>query len=341
MRSLLLCLPLLFSLAMPAAAQQKTLSIYFIDVEGGQATLFVTPEHRSLLIDTGWPDANERDAKRIAEAAHEAGITRIDFAIITHYHDDHVGGVPQLVKHVPVGTFIDHGALFERCPTCVTGFNAYLETIRSSGAKRLSVSPGQDLPLGDLQVKVLSADGNVITHSLPGAGTANAFCEQSEIRPADTTENGHSVGVLVHFGRFSTTDLGDLTWDRERALMCPANRIGEVSLLIVSHHGWYQSSSPAYIDAVHPEVAMMDNGATKGGSRPTVQELNRIPGLLALWQLHRSEEAGPANAPEERIANLKAGSEDAGHYLKVSANRDGSFSVSNSRTGRSVAYPAR
>lgn len=322
-------------------AQQQTLDIYFVDVEGGQATLFVTPEHRSLLIDTGWPNHDSRDAKRIVAAAHTAGLTRIDTVIITHFHDDHVGGVPQLLKLMPVGTFVDHGDLFERCPSCVSGYQAYLDAVRASGAKRVQPRTGATLPLGEAEVRVVSADGSVLQSPLRGAGASNPFCERSEVRPVDMTENGHSIGVVVSFGRFRATDFGDLTWDRERTLMCPVNRIGEVSLLIVSHHGWYQSSSPAYVDAVRPEVAIMDNGANKGGSKVTVATIKSIPGLRAMWQLHRSEEAGPDNVPAERIANLTADPDDAGHYLKVSASRDGSFTVFNSRTAQSVAYPAR
>jgi len=329
-------------LTLPSAAQQKTLDIFFIDVEGGQATLFVTPEHESLLIDTGWPGHESRDAKRIVAAAKLAGLTKIDYAIITHYHDDHVGGVPQLLALMPVGTFIDHGPLYEQSAGNIAGFNAYMEQIRAGKAKRMSVLPGQTLPLKSLSVQVLTSNGEAITNPLPGAGAANEFCAKSEVRPDDKTENSHSVGVSLQFGRFRALDLGDLTWDKERALMCPMNRIGVTSLLIVSHHGWNQSSSPAYVDAVHPEVAIVDNGATKGGSLPTLITLAEIPGLQALWQLHRSEEAAGHNVSVERIANLGPdGAPDDGHYLKVSAQRDGSFTVFNSRTGQTVAYPSR
>ena len=341
MKTLLFAL-LAILFALPATAQQKTLDIYFIDVEGGQATLFVTPQHESLLVDTGWPGHESRDAKRIVAAAKLAGVSRIDYAIITHYHDDHVGGVPQLLALMPVGTFIDHGDLYEHCPTCVSGFNAYMDAIRSGRAKRMTVSAGQKLPLRHLDIQVLSSNGEVIHDPLPGAGMPNSFCDKSEIRPADTTENSHSVGVLLRFGQFRATDLGDLTWDKERALMCPVNRVGNVSLLIVSHHGWNQSSSPAYIDAIHPEVAIMDNGAKKGGSLPTVTDLNAIPGLSAMWQLHRSVEAGEHNVPNERIANFGVDdASDEGNYLKVSASRDGSFTVFNSRSGKTAAYPRR
>src|SRR6266850_3422541 len=95
--------------AMPPGDALKSLQIYFVDVEGGQATLFVTPAGQSLLIDTGWPGNNGRDADRIVAAAHDAGISKIDLVLITHYHDDHVGGAPQLAERIPIGAFIDHG----------------------------------------------------------------------------------------------------------------------------------------------------------------------------------------------------------------------------------------
>jgi competence protein ComEC len=340
-RSLILIAAMAASLGLQAQAP-PSLDIYFIDVEGGQATLFVTPQHESLLIDSGWPGHESRDAHRIVAAAKLAGLSKIDNVIITHFHEDHVGGVPQLLSLMPVGTFFDHGPLYEKCPACVEGFEAYQKEIHAGKAKRISVKPGDVLPLKSLDVKVVSANGDLIAQPLPGAGQANRFCAASKPRPADTTENSHSVGVFLRYGKFRATDLGDLTWDKEMALMCPANRLGEVSLLIVSHHGWEKSSSPAYVDAIHPQVAIMDNGATKGGSLPTVKTLKQIPDLTALWQLHRSQEAGNENVTDQRIANLTGDeASDKGNYLKVSARRDGSFTVFNSRTGQSVAYPAR
>jgi competence protein ComEC len=344
------------------ALAQRTLDIYFIDVEGGQSTLFVTPDHQSLLIDAGWPDNNNRDADRIVAAMKLAGITRLDTVIITHYHDDHVGGIPQLAAMVPVGTFVDHGPLFERCPKCVDGFNAYMSLLAKGTSKRRSVTPGDTLPFHDISVRVVSANGQVIPQ--PAGATPNRFCADSEIRPTDLTENGKSVGVVIRFGKFQTSDLGDLTWDMERKLMCPANPVGTDSLLIVSHHGWSQSSSPAYVAAVHPRAAIMDNGATKGGSIATFKTLEAIPGM-DLWQLHSSDEVtaanttatpnGPAgvyapaassdravNAPAAHIANLTGNAaSDRAFYLKVSARADGSFTIFNARTGDTTNYPAR
>lgn len=325
--------------ALPCTSQRAgTLDIYFIDVEGGQATLFVTPGHESLLVDTGWPGHESRDAHRIVDAAKAAGLSRIDYVVISHYHDDHIGGVPQLAALIPIGTFVDHGDLYEHCKSCVEGFNAYQALLAKKQSKRLTVTPGDTLPLHDIAVTVVSSNGKVIDKPWMGAGEPNTFCAQSEIRPEDKTENGKSVGIAMSFGRFRTADLGDLTWDMERKLFCPANRLGHLSLLIVSHHGWNQSSSPAYVAAVHARAAIMDNGQKKGGSLPVLQTINGVKGL-PLWQLHHSDESGNANAPEDRIANLLE-TNDKGNYLKVSASRDGSFTVFNARTGKSTSYPA-
>jgi competence protein ComEC len=322
-----------------STATAGKLRVYFIDVEGGQSTLFVTPAGKSLLIDTGWPDNNFRDADRILAAAKSAGLSRIDSVLITHYHDDHVGGVPQLVQRISVGTFFVHGPNRELDKATERGYAAFQKVLSDTKAKEIVAKPGDRLPIEGLDVTAISADGKVIQMPLPGAGQPNAFCKQSEIRPPDQTENARSLGVLIRFGDLKILDLGDLTWDKERDLMCPNNRLGKVDVLVVSHHGWYQSSSPALVDAIHPRVAIMDNGAKKGGSIPTLDTVRKAPGIEALWQLHYSDEGGTThNTPSEYIANLDG--PDAGHDIEVTASRDGSFTVRNGRTGVDKHYAA-
>ncbi len=317
------------------------LHVFFIDVEGGQSTLFVTPEGHSLLIDTGWPDNNFRDADRIAAAAKKAGVSRIDDVLITHYHDDHVGGVPQLIQRIPVGTFIVHGPNRELDKGATErGYAAYQKVLTDTKAKQIVAKPGEHLPVSGMDVTVISADGNVIQQPLPGAGRPNPYCEQSEVRPPDQTENARSLGVLIRFGSLRILDLGDLTWDKERMLMCPDNRLGHIDVLVVSHHGWYQSSSPALVDAIHPRVAVMDNGAKKGGSIPTLDTVRKSPGIEALWQLHFSDEGSAThNTAAAYIANLDG--PDAGNDIELTAAHDGSFTVRNGRTDLEKHYSVK
>ena len=316
------------------------LKVYVVDVEGGQSTLFVTPEKHSLLIDTGWPDNGGRDADRIVAVAKLAGLNRIDYVLLTHYHEDHVGGVPQLVARIPVGTFIDHGPVRELDHGATEhGYAEYQKVLATGKSKRILAHPGDVLPIPGITVKVISADGNLIADPLPGGGQPNPFCAASEKRPTDQTENSRSLGTEITFGKLRILDLGDLTWDKEMQLMCPVNRLGHVDVYIVSHHGWYQSSSPALVHAIHARVAIMDNGATKGGSTPTLKTIAAAPGLEALWQLHYSEEGGPAyNTAEKYIANVQG--PDTGHYIELTGSTDGSFKVENSRTGYVQNYPA-
>ena len=331
----------LFSGATPAPDPSKTLQIYFVDVEGGQSTLFVTPDGKSLLIDTGWPGNDRRDANRIAAAAKDAGIKKIDFVLITHYHDDHVGGVPQLAAKIPVGTFIDHGELREtNNDDAKRVFAAYQQVLATGKYKHITAKPGEVLPITGMQVRVVTADGEVIERPLPGGGKQNASCENAPKPPVDTTENPRSLGTLITFGKLRILDLGDLTGDKEIDLMCPVNKIGAVDIYVVSHHGSQPSGTPVLVHAIAPRVAIMDNGAKKGGSPQAWDVIEKSPRLENLWQLHYSEAGGSEhNVAEPFLANLQG--PDTGNYLKITAAPDGSFEVFNSRTRETKKYAAR
>ena len=322
----------------PGAA--KTLRIFFVDVEGGQATLFVTPAGQSLLIDTGWPGNNGRDADRIVAAAKKAGVSKIDYVLITHFHSDHVGGLPQLFARIPVGTVIDHGDNHEStdAPTVLV-WQAYQEMLATKKFKRLTVRPADSLPIRGIRTTVVSSDGVVIGHMLAGAGQENTSCKDAEQYPPDQTENLRSLGTLITFGKLKILDLGDLTRDKEMELVCPRNKLGPIDIYIVSHHGWYQSGSPAFLNAIAPRVAIMDNGAKKGGTPSAWDIIERSPRLENLWQLHFSEEGGAAhNVAPEFIANPEG--PDAANYLELTAWPDGSFEVFNSRTSKAKHYSA-
>jgi beta-lactamase superfamily II metal-dependent hydrolase len=318
-----------------AAPAPKPMQIYFIDVEGGQATLVVSPSGQSLLIDAGWPGYEGRDADRILAAAHQAGLQQIDYVLITHYHRDHVGGVPGLVDGIKVGTFVDHGPNLEDSQVTRADYAAYQKAI--AGHAHVVVKPGWKLPLKEIDVRVLSAAGEHITGPLAGSGEANSYCKSEPSASDDSTENARSVGVLITYGQFRFLDLGDLTKKKELELACPNNLLGTVDLFLVTHHGADQSNPKALVWALRPRAAVIDNGARKGASPAAWQIVHDAPGLEDLWQLHYAAESDrDHNMDPDHIANVKENCE--GKYFKVTAESDGAFTLTNARTGNQKTY---
>ena len=333
-----LCAALLMTVGAATLPAAKDLEIFAIDVEGGQATLFVAPGGQSLLVDTGWPGFNHRDGERIAAAAKSAGVKKIDYLLITHYHLDHVGGVQGLAKHLPILHFVDHGAQTETGKQAEILFSEY-SSFRDKG-EHIVAKPGDTIPIKGIDVRVLSSAGKVIDAPLSGAGEPTPECAGYTRPAADTSENGQSVGVLITFGAFRMLDMGDLTTDREYDLVCPNNKIGPVDLFLVSHHGMNLSNSLPFVHAISPRVAIMDNGATKGGDPGVWQTVRDTRGLLDLWQLHYAVNSDKAhNSADTFIANVDAVCE--GKWIKITAQKDGTFHVVNSRDKFQKTYTKR
>jgi competence protein ComEC len=355
------CLCLAAGLALMAQPRSGTLSIYYVDTEGGQSTLFVGPTGESLLVDTG--NAGDRDLGRIVETLTAAGVTRIDHLWTTHYHGDHVGALLALAKQMPVMRFYDHGAPHANDRIVSAAFlSAYDEVTRG---KRTVVKPGDKVRITGLDVTAVASANRYLQGNLPGGGGANASCagvpRKDESAYFDP-DNGESAGFVLAYGRFRTIDLGDLTWNGELELMCPANRIGAVDLYLTSHHGLEKSGSPALVHALRPRVAVMNNGTRKGGTPDAFRVLHESPGLEDLWQLHWSHNVGLDNAPALFVANVeeaatvatvltapppagRGGGPPAAHspayLIKVAAQQDGTFTVTNTRNGFSKVYRPR
>jgi len=323
---------------MPAIAA-RTLDIYFIDVEGGQSTLFVTPAGESLLVDTGY-SGNGRDSGRILMAARDAGVKQIDYLLMTHFHPDHDGGVTELSAKIPIRTFIDHGDLVrspealaeERWPGTSAAYSAYAAA--RAKAAHIEPKPGDRLPLKGLDAVFVSSAAQTIAKPVAGGGQRNPACEAAAPPPQERLENPRSTGFHLRFGSFRFVDLGDLSGPPLFALLCPNNLLGPLDLYLVPHHGGPDVIYPATF-AVKPRVAIVNNGATKGGSPEALAALHGVPGLQDVWQLHRSQTDGARNFADDRIANLD---ESTGYWIKASASEDGSFAITNGRTGVTKSY---
>lgn len=314
----------------------KPMQVYFVDVEGGQATLIVAPSGESMLVDAGWPGRNGRDSDRILAAAKKAKVKRIDYMVVTHYHTDHVGGVPQLAEKIPIVTYVDHGPSVEHGKEADELVRAY-EAYRAKG-KHLQVKPGDKIPIKGLDVEVVASGYELIGQ--PGAGTPNPHCGKEALREEDKTENARSIGMVITFGKFRLANLGDLTWNKEIELMCPNARVAPVDVYLTTHHGMNLSGPAAIVHALRPRVAVMNNGARKGGSPEAWQVIRKSPGLEDLWQLHYAIAGGRENnSPDMFIANTDERCE--GQWINLTATPDGAFSVTNQRNRYTKAYPPR
>jgi beta-lactamase superfamily II metal-dependent hydrolase len=337
-----LALALQPALAIVAAA--STLDIYFIDVEGGQSTLVVTPAGQSLLVDAGFAGFENRDPLRILAAVRAAGVTQIDFLLVTHFHWDHDGGVPELARLVPIRTFVDHGDL-ERTPEALAGsmwavtldrYDSYRSILGDH--PHLEPKPGDRLPLHGVDVTFVSSDRATIAQPWPAAGQLTPGCAPVAPAADDPFENPRSTGFVLRFGRFRFLDLGDLSGAPLFSLVCPRSLIGPVDVYLVPHHGGADATYPATFAALRPRVAIVNNGADKGGAPSTFINLARAPGLEGAWQLHTSMTKNAVNLPESHSANLD---ETTAHWIKVSAKKNGSFTVTNDRTGVTTSFAPR
>ncbi len=365
-----LTLPLAAALLIPATAgaggwpgrTSKDLRISVIDVEGGAASLFLTPEGKALLIDTGWPPgmgnwprmsetpaaSTTSSADRIAAAAKELGVTRIDYLLMTHYHVDHAGGVEALLEKLPVDTFIDHGPNSEQLPpnadprrVAFATSTLYQKWVAAyQGHPHISATMGQVLNIGSLRLKFVASDAQVLSEPLPGAGQPNPLCAGAEQMERDGgAENVHSLGMLMTFGKTRILDLGDNTWNNELKLLCPVNKIGKVDVYYVTQHGMDISSSPPTA-AFDPLVALMQNGPMKGGDEPVIKTVDTYPHLEGFWRLHYSVRYPDLNPDPNYIANLNQ-QPDMAYPISLDITPSGEITVTNTRNGFSKTYASR
>jgi competence protein ComEC len=354
---LLLVLALLLVPAGNLRAQSKPLDIYWIDVEGGASTLIVSPSGESFLIDTGWM-VGDRDAKRIHAAAQLAGLKKIDHLLISHWHADHVGGLAAFSKMMPIGKFYDHGDNIEK------ENQQWLDSYTAASAgKRTIVKPGDEIPMKGLGVLVVSSDQKVLAKTLPGGGP-NPLCATAERKASLGPENARVAGVLVSYGKFKYLNLIDLDWEKEMELACPVNKLGTITVYQTGRHGAFDGAgAPAFLNAIKPQVVVVNNGPRKGmgqvdanakittpaGTRVAPYEkvaylrLASIPGIEGIWQEHLSllDPEPKHNTSPDMIANLEDTADCKGNWIKASVQPDGKFTVTNSRNGFSRTYVSR
>jgi len=306
-----------------------------------------------------------RDVDRIMAAVAEAGVKQIDHLITTHWHGDHFGGMAELAGRIPIREFIDHGGNVQPAQATDDFLQKTYPTLYAKG-KHTVVKPGDRIPIAGLDWRIVTSAGAVIKTALPGAGTANPHCAGFTRPDPDATENAQSVGSHVTFGKFRVVHLGDLTADKEFDLMCPRNPLGTADLWVVSHHGQPVSNAKVLVHAIRPRVAILNNGTRKGGQPDAMKIIYSSPGLANLWQLHFSVLSGQeytvpgmfiANGIDDQPAAMPIAAQPLpppgpgappapvhngqAYWIKVSAETDGSFTVTNQRNAFTKQYKAR
>jgi len=333
------------ALTLASARAADTLRIYVLDVEGGGSTLVISPSGQSMLIDAGSAGAaGDRDAKRIAAAMQAAGLTKIDYLFTTHYDGDHVGGAPNANSVAHFDRFFDHGEIDPKWEQNNGWEDRYKAYTAIAAGKRTIVKAGDVVPLKGARVDVVASQGAVIGKAINGGGKPNPWCKDAEVKPPNPTENSQSAGVLIAFHKFTFLDVGDLTWDKEMDLACPVNKLGKVSLLLATHHGFYadMSGAPALLWAIAPQVVIANNGPRKGMQTSAYDKIEKTPGLEGLWQSHLALANDKAhNTSDDMIANPEASTECKGNWIRVDVQPNGNYTVTNGRNNFSKTYKAR
>ncbi len=344
-----ICSRLLFLVATTAlllsGAPGKTLDFYTIDVEGGKSVLVVSPSGESMLFDAGWPAGGNRanSTDRIVAALNGAGLKQLDYLVISHFDIDHLGDVPALAERFPIRHIMDHGQI-QFPPGGATSsprFNTYAELRQKIGYTVLK--PGDKIPLKGVDIEVVASAGKLLDKPLKGAGAPNSFCA-SVPQPAAIerdVEDDQSMGLLFKFGNFRMLDLADLEAHLSYELVCPVNLIGTVDVYHVNVHGQFKGMTAALTGAIRPTVAIMGNGARKGGDPATWPILRAAPGLEDIWQVHYSAQPSKdnINPPADFIANLEQPVDEFA-MIKLSVQPDGTYTITNTRNGFIKTYKA-
>jgi beta-lactamase superfamily II metal-dependent hydrolase len=342
----ILCSILTLSFSLVAqSAERSPLELYWVDVEGGAATLIVTPAGESVLIDTGMP--GERDPKRIVKAAREAGLKQIDHLIITHFHIDHFGGAADIAKELPVINLYDNGIPENNPdnPNDNSRWSGWIKPYREMKAgKRITIKPGDTIPLKqsgsgpEVTLRCLATMQNIgaAKDKKPGVD-----CDQLTVKAKDTSDNANSTVFVLQYGAFDMFDGGDLTWNTEAKLVCPENVLASVDVYDVNHHGLDVSNNPLLVKALAPTIAIMSNGTTKGCGAETFKTLKNTSSIQAIYQTHRNLRADSENNTEkDYIANLEK--ECAANSIKVSVEKGGAnYTVSIPATGHSRKFASK
>jgi competence protein ComEC len=299
---------IVFLLSVSILSHSQNLRIYHIDVDQADATLIITPNGSTLLVDAG----KNGHGPRIERILRQENITRIDHFVNTHYHEDHYGGIDDLVNDtVTIGLAYDRGDK-DFLPANKLRENTYIDYNNAVGRRAITLTRGMQLPVDNtISVTCISQGGTVLG-------------EQNPTTALD--ENDMSLSLLISYGHFRYFVGGDIEGHTESKI-ADRDLVLDIDVYQANHHGSHTSSSPDFMQDLMPTVVVISNGSNDRYYHPrqvTLNTFNQLAYSPTVFQTNKYLGSRPqaGNVNDDFIADLDTEGDDGTILIEVDLSQN-------------------